>query len=128
MCSPTDELILSASRDSTAISWQRSSKDPQFKAEAVLHAGSRYINSVAYILPTVDAPKGIGSRQSHIYRLLLKSIKGYAVTGGQESVINIFDLAKSKDDPDFCLLGHLDNVCTLDVTPGGTIISGSWDK
>ncbi|KAF9484697.1 phospholipase A-2-activating protein [Pholiota conissans] len=110
LSTPTNELILSASRDSTAISWQRSSEDPQFKAELVLRAGSRYVNSVAYISPTPDAPKG------------------YAVTGGQDCVINVFNLASPKDDPDFCLLGHLDNVCTLDVTPGGTIISGSWDK
>ncbi|KAF8197500.1 phospholipase A-2-activating protein [Pholiota molesta] len=110
LSTPTDQLILSASRDSTAISWQRSSEDAQFKAEVVLRAGSRYVNAVAYISPNPDAPKG------------------YVVTGGQDSVINIFNLATPKDDPDFCLLGHLDNVCTLDVTPGGTIISGSWDK
>ena len=64
----------------------------------------------------------------HLRGRSLKGIKGYAVTAGQESVINVFDLATPKDDPDFCLLGHLDIVCTLDVTPGGTIISGSWDK
>ena len=64
----------------------------------------------------------------HLRGRSLKGIKGYAVTAGQESVINVFDLATPKDDPDFCLLGHRDNVCTLDVTPGGTIISGSWDK
>ncbi|KAF8965289.1 phospholipase A-2-activating protein [Flammula alnicola] len=79
-------------------------------AEVVLRAGSRYVNSVAYIAPSTDAPKG------------------YAVTGGQDAVVNVFNLDKPRDDPDFCLLGHLDNICTLDVTPGGTIISGSWDK
>ncbi|KDR73567.1 hypothetical protein GALMADRAFT_72349 [Galerina marginata CBS 339.88] len=110
LSSPTDQLILSASRDSTAISWQKSPSDSEFKAEVVLRAGSRYVNSVAYIAPTLDAPKG------------------YAVTGGQDSVVNVFNLQTPKDDPDFCLLGHLDNVCALDVTPSGTIISGSWDK
>jgi phospholipase A-2-activating protein len=54
--------------------------------------------------------------------------QGYAVTGGQETVINIFSLGSSKEDPDFSLVGHSENVCTLDVTPSGTIISGSWDK
>ena len=56
------------------------------------------------------------------------SFKGYAVTGGQDAVINVFNLNAPKDDPDFCLLGHTENICALDVTPGGVIISGSWDR
>ncbi|KAF5380915.1 hypothetical protein D9615_004162 [Tricholomella constricta] len=110
LSSPTNELILSASRDSTAISWQRPSPDAPFAPASVLKAGSRYVNSVAYISPSPDAPKG------------------YAVTGGQDTVINVFSLDSSKDDPDFSLLGHTENVCALDVTPGGVIISGSWDR
>ncbi|KAF4615497.1 hypothetical protein D9613_002740 [Agrocybe pediades] len=110
LSSPTDQLVLSASRDSTAISWQRSSDSLQFAPEVVLKAGSRYVNAVAYIPPTPDSPKG------------------FVVTGGQDAVINVFNLAHPKEDPDFTLIGHLDNICTLDVTAGGTIVSGSWDK
>lgn len=109
-CSPTNELILSASRDSTAICWQRSSAGPHFTPDNVLRAGSRYLNAVTYIPPTLDAPKG------------------YAVTGGQDTIINIFSLEHPKDDPDFSLLGHTENICALHATPSGTIISGSWDK
>lgn len=43
-------------------------------------------------------------------------------------MINVFNLDAPKDDPVFSLLGHTDNICALDVTPGGVIISGSWDK
>jgi hypothetical protein len=43
-------------------------------------------------------------------------------------VINVFSLESPKDDPDFSLIGHTENVCALDVTAGGAIISGSWDK
>lgn len=44
-------------------------------------------------------------------------------------VINIFTLdASNKDDPEYTLVGHSDNVCSLGVSPEGTIISGSWDK
>ncbi|KAF8809106.1 PFU-domain-containing protein, partial [Phlegmacium glaucopus] len=110
LASPTDKLILSASRDTTAISWQRSPPDSQFKPEIVLQAGSRYVNSVAFIPPGPDSPKG------------------YAVTGGQDAVINAFNLHAPKNEPDFCLLGHTENICALDVTPGGVIISGSWDR
>ncbi|PPR06426.1 hypothetical protein CVT26_004838 [Gymnopilus dilepis] len=110
LSSPTNELILSASRDTTAIAWQRSPSIQEFKPENVLKAGSRYVNAVAYIAPTPDAPKG------------------YAVTGGQDAVVNIFNLQAPREEPDFCLVGHSDNVCALNVTPGGTIVSGSWDK
>ncbi|GLB34723.1 putative PFU (PLAA family ubiquitin binding) [Lyophyllum shimeji] len=110
LSSPTNDLILSASRDTTAISWQRPSPDSPFAPASVLKAGSRYVNSVAYIPPSPEAPKG------------------YAVTGGQDTVINIFSLDSPRDDPDFTLIGHTENVCALDVTPGGAIISGSWDR
>ncbi|KAG5715692.1 Phospholipase A-2-activating protein [Termitomyces sp. T112] len=110
LSSPTNDLILSASRDATAILWQKASPDAPFASASVLRAGSRYVNSVAYIAPTSDAPKG------------------YAVTGGQDTVINVFRLDAPRHGPDFSLLGHTENVCALDVTSGGTIISGSWDR
>jgi WD40 repeat protein len=58
LSSPTNELILSASRDSTAISWQRPSPESPFAPASILKAGSRYVNSVAYIAPSPEAPKG----------------------------------------------------------------------
>jgi len=50
------------------------------------------------------------------------------VTGGQEAVINVFSLESPKVDPDFSLIGHADNVCTLDASTDGAIVSGSWDR
>ncbi|KAF9261438.1 phospholipase A-2-activating protein [Marasmius fiardii PR-910] len=109
--SPTNDLVLSASRDSTAIAWHRMPNSSVFTTDAVFQASSRYVNAVAYLPPTAEAPKG------------------YVVSGGQDTVINVFSLSIPKDDPDFSLLGHTENVCALDVTPsGGAIISGSWDK
>ncbi|KAK0211219.1 phospholipase A-2-activating protein [Desarmillaria ectypa] len=107
---PTNDLVLSASRDSTAIWWQRPSSSSSFAPESVLRAGSRYVNAVAYIPPSVQ------------------NSKGYAVTGGQDTVINVFSLDSPKDDPNYTLLGHSENVCALNVSAGGTIISGSWDR
>ena len=43
-------------------------------------------------------------------------------------MVNVFNLDAPKDDPDFCLLGHTENICALVVTAGGVIISGSWDR
>lgn len=56
--SPTNELVLSASRDTTAISWHRTAPGAPFSPEHVLRPGSRYINAVAYIPPSPAAPKG----------------------------------------------------------------------
>lgn len=109
VASPTNDLILSASRDATAISWNRTPGTSEFSQDSVFTAGSRYVNSVAYLAPTADAPKG------------------YVVTGGQDTVINVFSLDAPKKDPDYSLLGHTENVCAL-ATTGGTIVSGSWDR
>ena len=54
---PSDDLILSASRDSTAISWIRGS-DSSFSPVHTFRAGPRYINAVAYLKPTPEAPQG----------------------------------------------------------------------
>ncbi len=43
-------------------------------------------------------------------------------------MVNVFALPSTKGEPNFSLLGHTDNVCTLHTAEDGTIISGSWDK
>ncbi|KAF7329301.1 Phospholipase A-2-activating protein [Mycena kentingensis (nom. inval.)] len=90
LAAPADDLILSASRDSTAIV-------------------TRFVNAVAYLPPTPEAPKG------------------YAVTGDQDGIINVYSLDPAKDDPKYTLLGHSANICGLRTTPGGQIVSCSWD-
>lgn len=54
--------------------------------------------------------------------------KGYAVTGGQDAVINVFSLSSKREDSNFQLIGHTNNVCALHALADGTIISGSWDQ
>lgn len=53
--------------------------------------------------------------------------KGLIVSGSSDKTINVFDLENAQD-PIYSLIGHSDNVCALDVTPSGYIVSGSWDK
>ncbi|KAF7980165.1 hypothetical protein HWV62_39631 [Athelia sp. TMB] len=111
VAAPTNSLILSASRDTTAISWTRESSSSTFTPGSLLRAGTRYVNAIAYIPPSTDAPHG------------------FAVTGGQDTVINVFSLdAVTKGEPEYSLIGHSENVCALDVGPDGVIISGSWDS
>lgn len=50
------------------------------------------------------------------------------MTGGQDTVINLFALSANSNEPAYTLIGHTDNVCALDSTPDGLIISGSWDR
>ena len=49
------------------------------------------------------------------------------MTGGQDSVINVYNIASAREDPDLTLIGHTQNVCALHVGENGTIVSGSWD-
>ncbi|KAI5120473.1 hypothetical protein M0805_006493 [Coniferiporia weirii] len=110
VASPIDTLVLSASRDKTAVSWTRPTSSEPFVQDCTFHAGSKYVNAVAYIPPSPEAPKG------------------YAVTGGTETVINIYPLDVPSDEPKYSLVGHTDNVCALNASASGLIISGSWDR
>jgi hypothetical protein len=58
LASPTDDLILSASRDSTAILWQKPNPAAPFEQERTFRPGSGYVNAVTIVPPTPDAPKG----------------------------------------------------------------------
>lgn len=63
-----------------------------------------------------------------------------ALTGGQDKTINgclLLDATpgSTRQAPDYTLLGHSSNICTLDTWTGeagdeesGYIVSGSWDK
>ncbi|KAF7329300.1 Phospholipase A-2-activating protein [Mycena kentingensis (nom. inval.)] len=57
----------------------------------------------------------------------LRAGLGYAVTGDQDGIINVYSLDPAKDDPKYTLLGHSANICGLRTTPGGQIVSCSWD-
>ncbi|KDQ19766.1 hypothetical protein BOTBODRAFT_27194 [Botryobasidium botryosum FD-172 SS1] len=110
VASPSSGLVLSASRDTTAIAWTRPDSSSPFAQSVTYPAGTRYVNAITYIPESQDAPHG------------------YLVAGGQDTIINVFIIGSDKVEPAFSLLGHKENVCALDATASGTIISGSWDK
>ncbi|KAF7331338.1 Phospholipase A-2-activating protein [Mycena kentingensis (nom. inval.)] len=106
LAAPADDLILSASRDSTAIVWRPQSAG--FAQDSVFHPSTRFVNAVAYLPPTPEAPKG-------------------AEAASPDGIINVYSLDPAKDDPKYTLLGHSANICGLRTTPGGQIVSCSWD-
>ncbi|KAB5595461.1 Phospholipase A-2-activating protein [Ceratobasidium theobromae] len=113
LVAPTNDLILSVSRDTLAIAWRR---EESSKFTPISYsASSGFVNAVTYIPP--QRSNGAGSA-------------GYLVTGGQDTIINVFDLSHSDGakEPSYTLLGHRENVCALHSTPSGTIVSGSWDS
>ncbi|PVF95555.1 PFU-domain-containing protein [Serendipita vermifera] len=108
--SPTTGLVLSASRDSTAIAWSKGQSDSPFAISATYKPSEGFINSIAYMPPSSEAPQG------------------YVITGGQDGIVNIFVLGSPSTEPAYSLLGHTANVCALASSPTGTLVSGSWDS
>ncbi|CAO1630116.1 unnamed protein product [Sympodiomycopsis kandeliae] len=114
---PADSaLVLSVSRDKSASVWTRLPGSRNFEPPEVLGGHGGYVNSAAWLSDAMGTL--------------------FAVTGGQDKLINAFEVkvgldgrAKASSSPDYTLLGHQDNVSALDVGPGGSyIVSGSWDK
>ncbi|KAF7329296.1 Phospholipase A-2-activating protein [Mycena kentingensis (nom. inval.)] len=106
LAAPADDLILSASRDSTAIVWRPQSAG--FAQDSVFHPSTRAVNAVAYLPPTPEAPKG-------------------AEAASPTGLSTVYSLDPAKDDPKYTLLGHSANICGLRTTPGGQIVSCWWD-
>jgi phospholipase A-2-activating protein len=61
VASPTTDLVLSASRDATAIAWLKGQPDSQFSISAIYKPSQGFINSIAYAPPSPEAPQGEGS-------------------------------------------------------------------
>lgn len=115
VCSPLPATVVSASRDSTARIWQREGSTWSETAKLQGHEG--FVGSVA------------SSRLAQGAQV--------AITGGKDSVINVWDLEASLDSssanspssitPIRTLIGHSGNVCCLNATQDGLLASGSWD-
>jgi hypothetical protein len=78
LASPTNDLILSASRDSTAILWQKPNPSAPFEQERTFRPGSGYVNAVTIVPPTPDAPKGVFLARNHPVQILASENRGGA--------------------------------------------------
>lgn len=55
---PSQDIVISVSRDATVRLWRRSSENPTKFKGYVNSTGGAFINAVAYMEPTSENPKG----------------------------------------------------------------------
>lgn len=102
---PTDDLLISGSRDSTVRVWR---KDTSNKfASTINFKSAKFVNCLAYY--------NDGDEQ-------------LIVSAGNDGLINLTSIDATLDvgDPQYVLVGHEKNVCRLE-SQGNRILSGSWD-
>lgn len=99
-----DEVVASCSRDGTVRVW--SLQDGGEWQGAINYHSDLFINSLCLV--NFD-----GSQ--------------YIASAGKDKCINLTLVGSDIQEPQFMLLGHESNVCSLD-SQNGTIISGSWDQ
>ncbi|KAK4705722.1 phospholipase A-2-activating protein, partial [Phenoliferia sp. Uapishka_3] len=110
--------LFSASRDGTARSWTqkglRTGRTGGWEQDGLFGGHQGFVNSVTW---WGGNSSGAGD-----------SNPGYLITGGQDSLINVFDLAAAdlSSVPTLTLSGHSSNVCALHAV-GDFLVSGSWD-
>ncbi|CDS07832.1 hypothetical protein LRAMOSA01781 [Lichtheimia ramosa] len=104
----SNDLILSAARDKTVRSWRRTSSNT-FEPENTFRGHEHFVNSLAILPPTSTFPNGL------------------VASGGSDRMVYVYDPSDTKESL-YTLVGHSENVCCLTTSPGGDIISGSWDK
>ncbi|CAH8574827.1 unnamed protein product [Schistosoma turkestanicum] len=102
---PSDNRVISASRDLTAITWHISKEGCDGCKDTVLLGHKNYVSAVCCQELDNDCHILTGSHD--------KLIRGYSFVSPEAL---------------FTLEGHTDAVCTLAVGNHKTIISGSWDK
>ncbi|CAF3456221.1 hypothetical protein SNK03_005347 [Fusarium graminearum] len=108
---PSPDTVLTASRDCSVRAWRRTqASSPNFDA-TLLSRGSEYVNSLSFFPPTNEHPDG------------------YVVSGGKDTIIEVKSPnAINTDNAERLLIGHSNNVCTIDVAPSGKyLVSGGWD-
>ncbi|WWC91345.1 uncharacterized protein L201_006288 [Kwoniella dendrophila CBS 6074] len=101
----SDDLVASASRDSSVGLWSRKSQT-ELELKTLLNGHHAYVNSLAYI-PSGD----------------------FLASGGNSTVILLHSIKTLSPESQHCLIGHTSNVCTLHYsTKHKKLISGSWDQ
>lgn len=121
-------MILSAARDKTVRSWRRTSSNT-FEPENTFRGHEHFVNSLAILPPTSTFPNGKRAYKKTFVKVLTDRLVllGLVASGGSDRMVYVYDPSDTKEAL-YTLVGHSENVCCLTTSPGGDIISGSWDK
>ncbi|OLN86566.1 Ubiquitin homeostasis protein lub1 [Colletotrichum chlorophyti] len=108
---PSPQTVLSASRDGSVRVWRQTSGSPPTFEASVTSQSSEFVNVVSYLQPSEPYPDGL------------------VVSGGKDTIIEVKrPQAAPSDNAERLLIGHSQNVCSVDVSPKGTfLVSGGWD-
>ncbi|KAK6459435.1 WD40-repeat-containing domain protein [Scheffersomyces xylosifermentans] len=115
---PTDDLIVSASRDATVRIWSPAVQD-----------NSRFQSTTTEALIAFHSPTN--SFMNSVTFVDTEGHEPLIASGGQDAMIYLSDLSVSDRKPGddvgkYQLIGHAGNVCSL-FYKDGLVISGSWD-
>ena len=108
---PDAEIVLTASRDNTVRIWRRTAPSPPTFDDKIVTQGSEFINSLAFLPPSSEHKEGL------------------VVSGARDGIIDVRLPGSDPSHDSFrMLIGHSNNVCTLDISPDSKhIVSGGWD-
>ncbi|KAI8374947.1 WD40-repeat-containing domain protein [Choanephora cucurbitarum] len=104
----SSDIIVSAARDKTVQSWQRTSPT-SFSLQHTYLGHSHFVNALTYRRSDATFPQGL------------------IVSAGSDKLIHVYD-PHQPQEPRYVLVGHTENVCALTTTPSGHFVSGSWDN
>lgn len=109
---PDPTAVLTASRDGTTRLWKLTSPTPPTFDYSEMSTGATFKTCITDLPPSKDYPEGL------------------VISAGQDTIIEARRPGTtSGDNAEAMMVGHSNQVCSLDVVPGGEyIISGSWDN
>ncbi|KXH33705.1 hypothetical protein CNYM01_12877 [Colletotrichum nymphaeae SA-01] len=111
VCFPSPQTLLTASRDGSVRVWRQTSGPPPTFEPTISSQTSEFVNAVTYFQPSESYPEGL------------------IASGGKDTIVEVKQpQAAPSDNAERLLIGHSQNVCTLDVSPQGSyLVSGGWD-
>ncbi|CAD0091551.1 unnamed protein product [Aureobasidium mustum] len=109
--SPSARCIFSASRDGTVRQWLLTSPNPPTYDDTIAVQATSFVNSLTFAAPSSTHSEGL------------------LISAGKDTIIDVRPPFQSPDtDPERLLIGHANNVCSLDASADGdTLVSGGWD-